>query len=314
MLIFLIMFCSALFLNGATDAVNSVCGAISAKVLPARRALSLAALCECAGCVISCTLFPSVSETVSSLSALSSGRDIMSGETMCAICLGTVALWAGIAWIFALPTSESHGLMAAICGCGTALGIRADSGAVLSVAAGLVLSVSAGALFSRAAVRITEKKQPKRSLSKKLCVIFLMLSALMHGAQDGQKFIALLFCTGEAERTVLPTLTCAVLMSAGTLLGGTRIVKKMGEDMTHTNLRSSLCADAGSGTALLILTAAGLPVSTTHVKMSALAAASPDGGRSIDKKILFSLAAAWLTTFPFCWILAFLLTKIILSI
>lgn len=309
MILLLPVFCTALFLNGATDAANAVTGAVASRSIPSSIAMLLAAAMEAAGLILSYLFFPTVADTVSSLADF--GKVGMDGVIICTVCLGTVALWSALAWAAGLPTSESHGLMAAMCGCGAALGASIDIRAASAAVSGLVFSVLLGSALSFAAAPLMSPMRGAVSAEKSLCATFLCASAFLHGAQDGQKFLALLFSTGAYEKSFLPVLVCAALMGGGTLCGGGRIVKKMGRDMTATDLHSSCCADAGSSTALLILTALGLPVSTTHVKMSALAAASAAKGVSLNKKILLSLIFAWITTFPFCYFIAFLLMKLI---
>lgn len=307
MTVLLVLFCTALFLNGATDAANSVTGAVSSRAVPTASAMLLAALCEGAGLILSYLYFPTVANTVSSLADFG---DASTAPLVCSVCLATVGIWSAAAWLAGLPTSESHGLMAAMCGCSTALGAAVDTHAVYTVAAGLVLSVLGGGAAAALASRLMYALKGG-SIEKKLCIAFLCTSAFLHGAQDGQKFLALLFSAGIFENKLVPLLICAALMGFGTLCGGGRIVKRMGTQMTSTDLHSACCADAGSSAALLALTAAGLPVSTTHVKMSALAAAAKKRG-ALDKKTFAALGASWVTTFPFCYFVAFLLIKLII--
>ncbi len=303
-----IMFCLTLFLNGATDAANSVTGAVSSKALHPAAAMLLAAFMEATGLILSYLFFPRVTNTVASLADFSDTG--VNGAVICTVCLTAAALWSSIAWAAGLPTSESHGLMAAMCGCAAALGATVDFHAVTLAVLGLVLSVLFGAVLAAAAARLMSPMRGAVSAERKLCVLFLAASAFLHGAQDGQKFLALLFSTGAYKNSLLPVLICAALMSVGTLCGGGRIVKKIGKDMTDTDLHSACTADAASSLALTLLTAAGIPVSTTHVKMSALAAAAAGKKGRLNKKILISLLAAWITTFPFCYFAAFLLIKI----
>lgn len=303
------VFCAALFLNGATDAANAVTGAISSKAMSARSAVCLAALLEGVGLAAAYIFLPAVSNTVSSLCDL--GRTTtQSSAVICTVCLSSVALWAALAWAAGLPTSESHGLMASMCGCGAALGAKINVTAAAAVIAGLAASVIVSAALAYTSAYLMSPIKTKNRLLKRMCIAFLSLSALMHGAQDGQKFLALLSWAGIITGSPVSPIVCAVLMGAGTLCGGGRIVKKMGGDMTHTDLYTSCVSDLGSSVTLLALTAAGVPVSTTHTKMSALAAAAKKNGK-LDKKVLISLIAAWITTFPFCYFVSFLLMKMI---
>lgn len=98
-------------------------------------------------------------------------------------------------------------------------------------------------------------------------------------------------------------------MALGTLMGGKRIIDTVGRKMVLLTPRSGFAADLGSAGALALCTLLGLPVSTTHAKTAAIlgAGAAPDG------KVVGSLGAAWLFTFPICGFLAFLLVKLLIA-
>ena len=138
------------------------------------------------------------------------------------------------------------------------------------------------------------------------------MTAFLHGAQDGQKFLGVLalILTLEGNKFSLPGWSpwgCAALMAIGTLVGGRRIVETVGEKMVRLTPRSGFAAELGCAAALSICTLLGLPVSTTHAKTAAIlgAGASPDG------RVASSLGAAWLLTFPVCGALSFGLVKLL---
>ena len=140
------------------------------------------------------------------------------------------------------------------------------------------------------------------------------LTALLHGVQDGQKFLALLLLTeglgGEQglSRLSLALLTAAV-MALGTALGGKPIVEKMGTELAAPSPAEGLAADLGAGAVLLACSALGLPVSTTHAKVAAICGA----GRGADRLVMGQMAGAWVLTFPACGGLAFLLTRLMMG-
>jgi len=140
------------------------------------------------------------------------------------------------------------------------------------------------------------------------------LTALLHGVQDGQKFLALLLLTeglgGEQglSRLSLALLTAAV-MALGTALGGKPIVEKMGTELAALSPAEGLAADLGAGAVLLACSALGLPVSTTHAKVAAICGA----GRGADRLVMGQMAGAWVLTFPACGGLAFLLTRLMMG-
>ena len=101
----------------------------------------------------------------------------------------------------------------------------------------------------------------------------------------------------------------------GTLCGGGRIIRKVGSEMVDIQPKEGFAADLAGTVSLLLSTLQGLPVSTTHAKTCALMGAAM-GGRegTVDGKVVRSMFLAWILTFPACGLLAFLLTKLFLSI
>jgi len=300
-------FSAAVFINGATDAANALTGPVACGALKLSRAALLAACMNLLGMLTFSILFPGVYETVSGLAHFPDGT----GGTAVAASLIAVVLWSGAAWIFGIPTSESHGLFAALAGASIALGAPAPDGIQwIKVAAGLILSILGGGLVGALTARLRRSRREKYSW-KKATVLGCAGTAFLHGAQDGQKFLGLMGAAGLLTRSRTAVFCCALLMLCGTLFGGRRIVQKMGHDMADVDAFSAACADIGSAVSLFAMTLAGLPVSTTHVKMTAMASAAGGSGQSTDKKVILQVILAWITTFPGCFLLAYFITKLI---
>ena len=139
--------------------------------------------------------------------------------------------------------------------------------------------------------------------------------AFLHGAQDGQKFLAILLLLRSLEggnpicvfRVPLSlALLCAGVMALGVLCGGRRIIDTVADGMAGLRPVQTLAADSVSALCLLAATLLGLPVSTTHTRISALLGANSAGTHRLFARILL----VWLLTFPFCGALAFLLTRL----
>ena len=298
---------AVIFVNGWTDAPNAIATAVGSGALTFRRGVWLAAACNFAGAALACLCFPAVADTMGELVAFSDP-----GGTAAALnaALLSIVLWAVSAWRFGLPTSESHALLAGLSGGAIALGAGAaqlSAGAWLRALAGLALSlpagVAAGRLFRRAiAGRVRRADAWQRRAAA--------LTALLHGVQDGQKFLALLLLTdgldGErsSSRLALALLTAGV-MALGTALGGKPIVEKVGSELASLSPADGLAADLGAGAVLLACSAMGLPASTTHAKVAAICGA----GREADRRVMGQMAGAWVLTFPACGAMAFLLTR-----
>ena len=150
--------------------------------------------------------------------------------------------------------------------------------------------------------------------------------AFMHGAQDGQKFMGIiLLCvftlqgTGAAQAAfsipVWLMILCSVVMSAGTAIGGRKIIKSVGMDMVKLEKYQGFSADIASAISLVFCSVFGLPVSTTHVKTTSIMGVGAVKRLSaVNFGVVKDMALTWVLTFPGCGLLAFLVTKLFLRI
>jgi PiT family inorganic phosphate transporter len=147
--------------------------------------------------------------------------------------------------------------------------------------------------------------------------------SFMHGAQDGQKFIAVLMLCASFSGGISNTsggntyiiALCSFVMALGTLVGGKKIIKSVGMDMVRLEKFQGFSADLSASAALLLSTVWGFPVSTTHAKTTAMmgAGAAVDR-RSIDGAVIKDILLTWVMTFPGCALLGFFATKLFLEI
>ncbi len=301
---------AVIFVNGWTDAPNAIATAVGSGALSFRKAVVLAAGCNFAGAALSCLLFPTVAATIGDLVSFS---DRQAALTALCAAMFAIVLWAVVAWRFGLPTSESHALLAGLSGCALALGSQSaalNTGAWLKVGLGMVLSLVAGALAGRGS-RLWLSGRSCNAITWQRFAAGGM--ALLHGVQDGQKFLALLLLSDQLDQSesthpFLLLLLVSGVMALGTAMGGKPIVEKVGKDLAGLTPTDGLAADLGGGTVLLVCSLLGLPVSTTHAKVAAICGA----GQNPDPKIMGQLAGAWVLTFPCCALLAFLMTKLML--
>ena len=302
---------AVIFVNGWTDAPGAIATAVGSGAMSFRKSVWMAAACNFIGAAAACLCFPAVADTIGELVAFSSPR---AAVTALNAALLSIVLWAVAAWRFGLPTSESHALLAGLSGGALALGVGAaqpSAGAWLWALSGLALSLPAGMAAGRLFRRLLAGRVRRPAAWQRAGAA---LTALLHGVQDGQKFMALLLLTGglggeqPASRLSLALLTAAV-MALGTALGGKPIVEKMGTELANLTPAEGLSADLGAGVVLLVCSALGLPVSTTHAKVSAICGA----GRGADRRVMGQMAGAWALTFPVCGGVAFALTRLMMG-
>lgn len=301
---------AVIFVNGWTDAPNAIATAVGSGALTFRRAVWLAAGCNFAGAALSCLLFPAVAATVGDLVDFACPQAALTA--LCAAML-TIVAWAVLAWRFGLPTSESHALLAGLSGSALALGGQTaalNGGAWGKVMVGMVLSLAAGAWAARRIGRILRGRRLSAVVWQRFAAGVM---ALLHGAQDGQKFLALLLLAdglgGGKPSPSLPLLMLtAGTMAVGTALGGRPIVDKVGTELAALTPTDGLAADLGAGAVLLACSVLGLPVSTTHAKVAAVWGA----GQHTSGRVALQMVGAWTLTFPACGLLSFVLTKLML--
>ena len=149
--------------------------------------------------------------------------------------------------------------------------------------------------------------------------------SFMHGAQDGQKFIGVLFlgmafCNGQSSvaGVVIPVwlmLLCSVIMGLGTSVGGERIIKSVGQDMVKLEKFQGFSADLSSALCLLLMTVLGIPVSTTHTKTSAIMGVGAVKRLSaINFGVVKDMMLTWVFTFPGCGIISYIMAKLFMFI
>ena len=282
-----------ILVNGWTDAPNAIATAVGSGALSFRPAVALAAVCNFAGVALACLCFPAVAATMENLVRFSSPQATQAG--LCGALLAVI-LWGVAAWRFGLPTSESHALLAGLSGAALALGADIQPSAWVTVGVGLVLSLPAGVVAGRAVCRGLGRIPHNPMVGQRVAAA---LTAFLHGAQDGQKFLALLLMA-QGVSAARPPLTLLLLtaatMALGTGLGGRRIVEKIGHELAHLTPTQGLAADLGTGLVLGVCSALGLPVSTSHAKVAAICGASPHPKAGVVAQLLL----VWVLTFPAC--------------
>ncbi len=292
----------AVFVNGCTDAPNSVATVIATKALSRKKALILSGIFNFLGVVITSVCFPFVANTIYRMVNFHSQGSVTYAVTAC---MFSVALYALVAMKFGIPTSESHAMVAALAGAGVVMqgSLFAVNGiALLKTVCGLAVSVISAAVIGFFIAKYLKKYSSKKPdlLFDRTQIAVTCASSFMHGAQDGQKFLGL-FMLVLMQNDNAPSLQLiifvAVIMATGTRFGGF--------SLAPLQKYQGLSADLASSIALLGCSFLGMPSSTTHTVSSAIVGcAFAENYKKINVRLLKNLLFVWLITFPACFALS----------
>ncbi|HXG14890.1 MAG TPA: inorganic phosphate transporter [Calidithermus sp.] len=311
-LLVLLLVLAAEFVNGWTDAPNSIATVVSTRVLSPAQALVMASVLNVLGAMSG----TAVATTI--------GKDMVRPEAISVATVGAamvaIVLWSTLAWAWGLPTSESHALIAGLSGAGLA---TAGPGVLLwegwsKVLLGLVFSTflgfAAGLLLTVAIYWTFRRWRPGavRSLFGRLQLLSAAFMAFSHGSNDGQKFIGAFTLTlvlgGVLPRFEVPTwviLVCAATMGVGTAVGGWRIVKTMGLRLTKLEPVHGFAAETAAASAIELATRLGIPLSTTHtISTSIMGVGATRRLSAVRWGVGTEIVTAWVLTFPVCGLIA----------
>ena len=327
----MVLVIGTIFVNGATDAANAIAEPVGTRAIGVNQAIAMSVVCNFVGLIGMTLISTAVANTMSGM--VDFGGDTHAALIALAAATVGIVTWASIAWVFGIPTSESHALIAGLTGAALAAHGGLDGvnmGEWVKVIYGLVLSTvlgyGAGWAISKAIPVIFRQADRRRmnSIFKKWQVVGAAGMATMHGAQDGQKFMstammAVLLSQGmSVEGAQFPLwieVICAAAMAIGTAIGGKRIFKKVGMEMVSLEQYQGFAASVSATASLLIATLTGLPVSTTHTSTAAMmGAGAAKNVRSVNWGVAKEMVLAWVFTFPGCGLIGFLLTKLFLVV
>lgn len=330
LIVILILVIGVTAVSGATDAPNAIATVVSTRCLTPNTAIALAAVFNFVGLVGMTFISTAVAKTMF-------GMVNFSGDTNAALLALVAAMvgaigWGVICWVFGIPCSKSHSLIAGITG--GAIALNGWAGVVPSewakVIYGMVFSLVAGFLLGWLFTKIIEKlfHGANRQSANKMFVIIQDLCAIalsfLHGAQDGQKFmsiavlgIALSFGVSEPSADGFPLwimIICSAAISLGTAIGGKRIIKSVGMDMVKLEKYQGVAANFSTTFTLLFASLTGMPVSTSHCNTSAIMGVGASKSiRRVNWGIAKNMIFAWIITFPVCGAIGYVLAMIFMS-
>ena len=297
------------FMNGFHDAANSIATVVSTGVLKPTHAVVFAAFFNFVAIFV---FHLSVAATIGK-GIVQPG--IVDTHVIFGALVGAIT-WNVITWYYGIPSSSSHALIGGIVGA-----VIAKAGASSLIASGIWKTVAfifvspflgfvLGSLMMVAVAWIFRRTNPGRvdKWFRRLQLVSAGAYSLGHGGNDAQKTIGiiwlLLLSTGYASAADAspPTwviISCYAAIGLGTMFGGWRIVKTMGQKITKLKPVGGFCAETGGAMTLFIATALGVPVSTTHTITGAIVGVgSTQRMSAVRWGVAGNIVWAWVLTIP----------------
>ena len=295
------------FMNGFHDAANSIATVVSTGVLKPQQAVAFAA---CFNFVAVGIFHLQVAATVGKGIV---DPSIVDQHVIFGALVGALA-WNIITWYFGIPSSSSHALIGGLIGAGTA---KAGTGSLIGAGIGktaLFIIVSPllgfllGSLLMLAVSWLFFRATPHRvdKLFRRAQLASCALYSIGHGSNDAQKTMGiiwlLLIAAGATTPDHLPfwvIISCYVAISLGTLFGGWRIVKTMGQKITKLKPVGGFCAETAGAVSLFLASSFGVPVSTTHTITGAIVGVgSSQKFSAVRWGLAGNIVWAWIVTIP----------------
>lgn len=297
------------FMNGFHDAANSIATVVSTGVLKPQQAVLFAAFFN----VVAISIFQlKVAATVGK-GIVEPG--IVDHHVVFGALVGAIA-WNVVTWLYGIPSSSSHALIGGIVG-----SVIAKAGVTALIGAGVwktvafifvspLLGFLLGSLMMVIVAWICRRTPPLRvdKWFRRLQLVSAGLYSLGHGGNDAQKTIGiiwmLLIATGysQASDKMPPSWViwcCYIAIGLGTMFGGWRIVKTMGQKITKLKPVGGFCAETGGAITLFLATALGVPVSTTHTITGAIVGVgSVQRASAVRWGVAGNIVWAWIFTIP----------------
>ena len=302
------------FINGFHDAANSIATVVSTQVLSPRTAVVWAAFFNFIAFLI---LGLHVANTV--------GKGIVKTDIVDLTVIGSglvaAIFWNLLTWWWGIPSSSSHTMVGGFVGAAMA---KAGIGAIfvpevlkitafifLAPLVGIIISVIFSIITLHICKNMTSSKVDK--YFRKFQLISSAAYSLGHGSNDAQKMMGIIFValisTGRlAANSEIPlwvVLSCHAAIALGTLSGGWRIVRTMGQRITKLRPFEGFSAETAGAITLFGTALAGIPVSTTHTITGCIIGAGITKRMSAVRwKLTYNLIWAWVLTIPVSALLA----------
>ncbi|AQZ97318.1 inorganic phosphate transporter [Comamonas kerstersii] len=297
------------FMNGFHDAANSIATVVSTGVLKPTQAVVFAAFFNFVAIFV---FHLSVAATV--------GKGIVTPDIVDThVVFGALAgaiVWNLITWYYGIPSSSSHALIGGIVGA-----VVAKAGTTPLIAAGLIKTVAFifispllgfvfGSLLMVIVAWICRRARPNKvdKWFRRLQLVSAGAYSLGHGGNDAQKTIGIVWLlllatgymsSGDTSPPMWVIVSCYAAIGLGTMFGGWRIVKTMGQKITKLKPVGGFCAETGGAITLFTATMLGVPVSTTHTITGAIVGVgSTQRMSAVRWGVAGNIVWAWILTIP----------------
>ncbi len=309
MIVFLVILALAFdFMNGFHDAANSIATVVSTGVLKPQYAVAWAAFFN----VLAYFIFElKVAATVGKGTI---DPVVVDQFVIMAALIGAI-FWNAVTWWYGIPSSSSHALVGGLVGAAVAkagTGSLSASGLMKTIAFILIsplLGFIFGSIMMLAVAWIFRRTTPRKvdRWFQRLQLVSASLYSLSHGGNDAQKTIGIIWMlliaagiTGAHDPAPgWVVIACYIAIGAGTLFGGWRIVKTMGQKITKLKPVGGFCAETGGALTIFIATGLGIAVSTTHTITGAIVGVgSANKFNAVRWGVAGGIVWAWVLTIP----------------
>jgi PiT family inorganic phosphate transporter len=297
------------FMNGFHDAANAIATVVSTGVLKPQTAVAMSAMFNF---VAIFTVGLHVAATVGKGTV---DPGVIDQYVIFGALVGAI-LWNIITWYYGIPSSSSHALIGGLVGSAVA---KAGTGAL--VGGGLLKTVQwillspllgflLGSLVMLAVSWIFVRTPPRKvdTWFRRLQLVSAAAYSLGHGGNDAQKTIGIIWMmliyagistSADTAPPLWVIISCYTAISMGTLFGGWRIVRTMGQKITKLKPVGGFCAETGGAITLFVASAFGVPVSTTHTITGAIVGVgSAQKASAVRWGVAGNIVWAWIFTIP----------------
>lgn len=296
------------FLNGLHDAANSIATVVSTRLLSPAMAVAFAALGNFAAYWL---VGLHVAETVGKGII---DKDIVTPAVVFGALIGAM-FWNILTWWKGIPSSSSHALIGGLLGAGIChggFGAVESEGTIKTVSA-IFLSPVIGFGLAMVMMLITSWLfrgfQPRRAegVFKSLHLLSSAAYSISHGGNDAQKTMGMItvllystgYLKGEFHVPEWVVIACYAAIALGTMSGGWKIIKTMGNKLTRLNHHSGFCASTAGSIVVFGASAMGIPVSTTHaITGSVIGTGAARRASSVRWGLAANVVVAWFITIP----------------